>query len=685
VVEARRVVAGIVALFVLLPAGPVAGVGADAPDRSAQGQPHRSDAGVPAPPAPAEPAPRGSITSPSPDSTPATASTPLGPATDSATSTPADSNTSTPTDSATSTPADATGPTPPDPARDVVGWEGGYWYNESANVDQKDGLSAAELERWTHLAQAHVEYLTGREFTADVTVRVRAPANALSEAEVRRVRELLADEQYRAWNELVAEAQFYRGERATAPGPESVTAESLLAGVLGFYDPSSDRLVVLREEDQSLAVDNATLHHELVHALQDQRYDLSDPKYHGDTGDERRGIMGLVEGHATYVELRYTNACRPGGPFRCVGTPADVYAPSDELFRGAPPSSTNVQPYTDGAALVAGLGRRGGLAAVDAAFEDPPVSTEQTIHPGRYPAETPAPLGPPGTARAGWRRFDVEGGVGNATDVVWMPIGDDGAARVGELGFFGTFAHQESTVGGDVIDTSGYDAADGGRYDFYNYTSPATEGWGNDRLIPYRRAAENGTEYGYVWETRWDTERDARQFRGAYLRTLDGLNARRVDDRTYVVPAGGFADAFYVERDGRNVTIVNGPTVADLADLRPAIVATPDEGDDRARESEQGDGGTDDGSDGPGGRSDGPDARTDESDGRSDETGGVATWNATAATVTRSARIAHTSRRGRAGVTAGAAPSPVRSSHCRRSRSRSSCRVPRRGGSTARR
>jgi len=42
----------------------------------------------------------------------------------------------------------------------------------------------------------------------------------------------------------------------------------------------------------------------------------------------------------------------------------------------------------------------------------------------------------------------------------------------------------------------------------------------------------------------------------------------------YVVPDGGFADAFRLERDGDMVVVTNAPTVSDLEQIR-----TPRAGD----------------------------------------------------------------------------------------------------------
>ena len=105
--------------------------------------------------------------------------------------------------------------------------------------------------------------------------------------------------------------------------------------------------------------------------------------------------------------------------------------------------------------------------------------------------------------------------------------------------------------------------------DTYNYDSEPSAGWGNDRLYPYQQGSGSSAEYGYVWVTEWDSEADAREFRRAYRAILDAQGAEQRADNVYVIPDGGFEDAFRVTRSGTRVTIVNGPTTDDLADIRP--------------------------------------------------------------------------------------------------------------------
>jgi hypothetical protein len=205
-----------------------------------------------------------------------------------------------------------------------------------------------------------------------------------------------------------------------------------------------------------------------------------------------------------------------------------------------------VQPYGDGPAYVDSVVERDGWDAIDAAHENLPQSTERIMH--REATDAIPAVTVPETARGGWERYDIN---------------DDGADTAGEASIYVMFWYQGYQYGNEVIDRSTVVVRDGGRYDTYNFTSPPSKGWGNDKIVPYR----NGERDGYVWVSTWDTEKDAREFYDAYLRVLDGHGAESVDESTWVIEDGGFADAFYVVRDGKQVIVVNGPTTTDLADI----------------------------------------------------------------------------------------------------------------------
>lgn len=66
---------------------------------------------------------------------------------------------------------------PPDPNTDTLGWESGYWYNESINVDQSDGLSESELDAFLARSMARVEHIRRLEFTEQVEIEFVRPEN----------------------------------------------------------------------------------------------------------------------------------------------------------------------------------------------------------------------------------------------------------------------------------------------------------------------------------------------------------------------------------------------------------------------------------------------------------------------------------------------------------------------------
>ena len=472
--------------------------------------------------------------------TPTTEPTPVPEPASSPTSAPTQTSTST-----TSTQAPSTRSSDDryaDPATDTVGWEDGYWYDEPIDVDQSDGLTDAELAAYVGRAKARVEHIRQQEFTRDVTVEVLT-REQFAERERERNAQDPEDPEYNRWNNQVWEALFIVDEEADISNAFDSLGESL---VLGQYFPGDDALLVVSDNPENPVVDNETLVHELVHALQDQQYNLSAPRYDPPTQDTQLARNGLTEGEAEYVTTRYVENCRT--EWDCVATPESNAPTPDYSQLNLGVVLVVVQPYGDGPAYVHSLVERDGWAAVDAAHEDLPQSTERIMH--RQADEIP-PLTVPDTARNGWERYGID------------DVNDDGADTAGEASIYIMFWYQGYQYGNEVVDRSTILPPDGGRYDTYNLTSTPSLGWGNDKIVPYKK----GDQDAYVWMSTWDTERDAREFHDAYLRVLDGHGAEQRADSTWVVESGGFADAFHVTRDGKQVVVVNAPTVADLGDI----------------------------------------------------------------------------------------------------------------------
>jgi hypothetical protein len=451
---------------------------------------------------------------------------------------------------------------PPDPETDVVGWEAGYWYNESIDVDQSDGLSDAELDAYVGRAMARVEHLREREFTDTVPVEVIS-----REAYRERTNNTTSNDSFERWNDQVWEALFVVGE-STDSG--EALSETFGSSVAGFYSPVDDEIKIVTDSPGSPVVDNATLHHELVHALQDQYADLTNATYVGETQDADLAVDGVVEGEANYIETLYAQRCA-SGEWECVATPPAAAGGSSGSGPNLGVLITILQPYSDGPVYVRDLVEAGGWEAFEAAFAHPPNSTEQVIH---LTDEPPRPIEFENRSRNGWRTFPAQGVNGSDT--------------VGEASVYAMFWYQNRQYRADTVDPQAFFETDS-RFDIYDYDAEPSAGWGNDRLFPYRNGspADADTEYGYVWVTEWDTAADAREFQRAHRAILEAQDAtevaagdgslERFDTGVYRVDDGPFADAFRVTRNGTRVTVVNAPTVAALEDVReaPAPPASP--------------------------------------------------------------------------------------------------------------
>ncbi|MFB6123316.1 MAG: Hvo_1808 family surface protein [Haloferacaceae archaeon] len=445
-----------------------------------------------------------------------------------------------------------------DPPTDEIGWENGYWHDDPVDVDQSDGLSDAETEAYVARAMARVEYVRNQEFTQSV------PVDVIARSEYRQgTSDDSSNASFGAWNNQVWEALFLVGEDADVQQKLGSTYGS---SVSGFYSPSDDRIKIITDSPDEPTIDNATLVHELVHALQDQTRGFNGTAAVRETQDGSLAADAVVEGEANYVERRYTQRC--GGEWTCVATPRGGSGDqSDPPHLGI--LLTLLHPYSDGPVYVDWLRERGGWDAVNDAFDDPPVSTEQVIH---TTDERPVPVDFDDRARNGWKRFPKQG--------------QNGSDTVGEASMYVMFWYQARVSNADAVSVGSISRTDG-PLDLYNYDAEPSAGWANDRVFPYRKANGSTTDYGYVWVTEWDTERDARQFQQAYRAVLNANDAEQRGDGRYVVPSGAFADAFRVTRTGTRVTVVNGPTLAAVADIRPP-----------GSDGEAGDGGTNAGSDG---------------------------------------------------------------------------------------
>ena len=253
--------------------------------------------------------------------------------------------------------------------------------------------------------------------------------------------------------------------------------EELLAGqVIGFYVPETGRLVFVGSKNPS-AFERLTLAHEMVHALDDQHFDLSriDALSAKCRDEEYAGALAAVEGSA--MLFSFDLAGRFFSTADAASMLGESFGADAGIPRGTPEFVTSELffSYLEGLSFMSAMRGRGGLEQVDRALEEPPVSTEQILHPDRYPEDVPeeldiSDLG--AKAGKGWEDLDV------------MTVGESFLSRMLDLRL-------------QPLEAS--DAAagwDGGLY----------------------RAWSNGDQVVVALATVWDTDADAEAFAGALER-----------------------------------------------------------------------------------------------------------------------------------------------------------------------
>lgn len=260
----------------------------------------------------------------------------------------------------------------------------------------------------------------------------------------------------------------------------------LRALVLGFYDPDVKALFILQDLGLTSIVTRLTVVHEVVHALQDQYFDLNAVEERiRDDWDMSTAFIDLVEGDARGVETEFASAAAANNA---------RIACDDGSFNVSTNSNIPVviqrelqAPYSDGRCFIFNV-LPSIPEGVDAIFRNLPRSTEQVLHPQKYlQSEEPEQVTLEPLAEklgAGWKQ------AASST--------------------FGEFGLQNLLLLGVTDRTTVKSGADG---------------WGGDRWALYSR--EDGAGL-VVLATAWDSQAEARQFWEVLLRSLDSRSGGRL-------------------------------------------------------------------------------------------------------------------------------------------------------------
>ena len=357
-------------------------------------------------------------------------------------------------------------------------------------------FTMAEAEALARTVSTRVEEIRGLKFKRPVPVRMVSAQEARAHFAARLAK---------GWSEEKArhDQKAYQ-QLGLLPAGFDLTAgllDTLEDQAAGYYDPETGAFSLIREMPRSAAP--LLMAHELTHALDDQHFDI-DARLSAAADDDEKmgGIASVVEGSGTLVmtvyvieELQAGRLSREGlTEFQAAETArsAGLRRVPEVLQRSL------LAPYILGQTFLL-RGRienlRQGVNAADLkrAYDTPPASTEQVLHPEKYWGTTPeAPrvvrvpdLAP--QLGASWSRV-AEGSLGELT------LGSLVGARMPELtaptGLFGN-----------------------------GWTNTAASGWGGDHYVHY----VSGTQSLTALATVWDTPQDAEEFANA----LEGGSSRR--------------------------------------------------------------------------------------------------------------------------------------------------------------
>lgn len=287
----------------------------------------------------------------------------------------------------------------------------------------------------------------------------------------------------------------------------SFLEDLLTEQVQGAYDPMVRTFFIVPQGENWLTkalsgdgpsqTDLFTLH-ELDHALQDQHFDLKGKQLALSEGprntDREMGLQALIEGEATLVMMQYQagdpEAVMPMGWMANTLGDLPAIVPGMGEFSKAPLyfKRSLIMPYYVGMDLVNMVRVMGGWPAVNAMYEDPPVSTEQVLHPEKYTYLRDDPM-------------EVTLALPETLDG-WTSLGEDTG---GEF-LVGVFLEQHGAPA-------------------------AAEGWGGDRLRLYGK----GDETFLVWLIAWDSEDDASEFENSLREAAGPWRAWRSGNRVAVL------------------------------------------------------------------------------------------------------------------------------------------------------
>lgn len=189
--------------------------------------------------------------------------------------------------------------------------------------------------------------------------------------------------------------------RLAPPGTDlDATMERLYREqILGLYVPK-ERTLYVRKGGGKSPLQRVTTVHEITHALQDQSFDLvAMQRRVRKDAEASLALLSLIEGDAVLTQQLWAQEHLTAAEQQRLtsesGGSSDALDSTPDYLR-----ASLFFPYEQGGRFVVELYRSDGFAAINNAFDDPPATSEQILHPERYlqrdePVDTPVNARPP--------------------------------------------------------------------------------------------------------------------------------------------------------------------------------------------------------------------------------------------------------------------------------------------------
>ncbi len=260
--------------------------------------------------------------------------------------------------------------------------------------------------------------------------------------------------------------------------------------IAGYYDDEIKTMFVVQDTGFG-GYEKLTYAHEYTHVLQDQVYgfddqlDMSEEACQADS-EKCAAIQAVVEGDATVSELLWFQEYGTRQDYDDIMEMYDSY--ESPVLDSAPPymEADLYFPYDYGQIFVETFVTDGNYAPLSEVYANLPVSTEQILHPERYPDDTPIPVDLPDMTDVlgeGWTLYDQN------------VMGEWYTYLILNKAYELSWQLSEPTA------------------------SAAAEGWGGDAYAVYLN--EDTNQVVFIMDTTWDSYAEAEEFATAFRTYAD--------------------------------------------------------------------------------------------------------------------------------------------------------------------